>query len=48
VQSSWRLEQVQQLLMDSKLHCETLEKTLINSKLGMDQAQGSLKALQGK
>ena len=48
MQTDWRLEQVQQLLMDSKLHCTTLEKTLVTSKHDMDKAQGNLRALQGK
>lgn len=48
MQSDWRLEQVQQVIMDSKLHCQTLEKTLMKSKHEMDKVQGNLKALQGK
>lgn len=47
IQTSWRLEQVQQCFMESKLHCKTMEKTLIKCKLEMDQAQENLRALQG-
>ena len=48
MQTDWRLEQVQQLIMDSKLHCQTVEKTLIKSKHDMHKAQSNLDALQGK
>lgn len=48
MQTDWRLEQVQQLIKDSNLHCQTLAKTLIKSKHDMDKAQSNLKALQGK
>ena len=47
LQSIWRLEQVQQLILDSKLHCRTVEKTLNKSKHDMQQAQRALQALQG-
>jgi len=47
VQSDWRLEQVQQLILDSRMHCRTVEKTLNKNKHGMQQAQRALQALQG-
>jgi len=47
VQSDWRLEQVQQLILDSKMHCRTVEKTLNKNKHDMQQAQRALQALQG-
>lgn len=48
IETDWRLEQVQQLIMDSNLHCQTLEKSLIKSKHDMDKARSNFNALQGK
>ena len=47
LQSDWRFEQVQQLILDSKMHCRTVEKTLNKNKHDMQQAQRALQALQG-
>ncbi|KAL0024139.1 hypothetical protein WJX77_001084 [Trebouxia sp. C0004] len=47
IDSDWRLEQVQQLMLDSKMHCRTVEKTLNKNKHDMQQAQRALQALQG-
>lgn len=47
LQSSWRLEQVQQLAMDSRLHCQTLKNTVVKSRHDMDKAKDALNAMQG-
>lgn len=40
------MEQVQQLLQDTALHCKTLEKTVAKSRHDTEEAQAHLKALQ--
>lgn len=47
IESSWRLEQVQQLAMDSRLHCQTLKNTVVKSRHDMDKAKDALNAMQG-
>lgn len=47
IDSVWRLEQLQQLILDSKMHCRTVEKTLKKNEYDMQQAQCAIQALQG-
>ena len=45
-QGPWRLQQVQQLVQDTTLHCKTLEKTLAKSRHDTEEARAHLRALQ--